>query len=68
MASFGGGGATRPFPREGDAEVLRRDSSVESRPNVWTRDQRWKKSCHLGRLFISHKDSVFVSFPGNDTD
>jgi len=44
----GGGGATRPFPRDGGVEELYGDPTVGPRPKVWTRatpqglDQRSK--------------------------
>jgi len=33
----------RCLPRDGEAEFLRGDPTVGSRPKVWTRDQKWKK-------------------------
>jgi len=38
-----GGGAIRPFPRDGSAEELRRDPTVGPHSKVWTRGQKWKK-------------------------
>ena len=35
----GGGGTTRPLPRDGGAEELRGDSTVGPHPKVWTIDR-----------------------------
>ena len=35
----GGGGTTRPLPRDGGAEELRGDPTVGPHPKVWTIDQ-----------------------------
>jgi len=40
---FGGGGATRPFPRVGGTEEFHEDPTVGPRPKVWTRGLKWKK-------------------------
>ena len=37
--SFGGGGTTRPLPRDGGAEELRGDPTVGPHPKVWTIDR-----------------------------
>jgi len=39
----GGGSVTRPLPRDGGMEELHGDPTVESRPMVWIRGQKWKK-------------------------
>jgi len=39
----GGGGATRPLPRDGDVEELHADPTVGPRPKGWTRGQKRKK-------------------------
>jgi len=36
----GGGGATRPFQRDGGVEELHGDPTVRTRPKVWTRGQK----------------------------
>jgi len=41
----GGGGATRPLPRDGGMEELLGDPAIGPRPKVWTRGQKWKKWC-----------------------
>jgi len=41
-ASYGGGGATQPLPRDGGVEELHGDPTVESRSKVWTRSKKWK--------------------------
>jgi len=38
-----GGGGARPLPRDGGVEKLHGDPTVETRPKVWTRGQKWKK-------------------------
>jgi len=43
FAYRGGGGATRPLPRDGGVEELHGDLTVGPRAKVWTRDQKWKK-------------------------
>ena len=35
----GGGGTTRPLPRDGGAEELRGDPIIRPHPKVWTIDQ-----------------------------
>ena len=35
----GGGGTTRPLPRDGGAEELREDPTVGPHPKVWTIDR-----------------------------
>jgi len=43
---FGGGGSTRPVPRDGDREAgrsLQRTKSTWDTPQVWTGDTRCKK-------------------------
>ena len=35
----GGGGTTRPLPRDGGAEELRGDPTVGPHPKVWTIDR-----------------------------
>ena len=37
--SGGGGGTTRPLPRDGGAEELRGDPTVGPHPKVWTIDR-----------------------------
>jgi len=37
----GGGGATRPLPRDGGVEKLHGDPTVGPRPKVWTKVQKW---------------------------
>jgi len=39
----GGGGVTRPLPRDGGMEELHGDLTVRPRPKVWTRGQKWEK-------------------------
>jgi len=41
--NHGGGGATRPLPRDGGMKKLHGDPTVGPRPKVWTRGQKWKK-------------------------
>jgi len=41
--TYGGGGATRPLPRDGGVEELQGDPKVGPHPKVWTRGQKWKK-------------------------
>ena len=36
----GGGGTTRPLPRDGGTEELRGDPTVEPHAKVWTIDQK----------------------------
>jgi len=40
----GGGGATRPLPRDGGVEELYGDPAFGPRPKAWTRGQKWKCS------------------------
>jgi len=39
----GGGGATRPFPRDGGVEELHGDPTVRPRLKVWTRGQKMEE-------------------------
>jgi len=39
-----GGGTTRPLSSVGGVEELHGDPTVEPRPKVWTRGQKWKYS------------------------
>ena len=39
QVSGGGGGTTRPLPRDGGAEELRGDPTVGPHPKVWTIDR-----------------------------
>ena len=39
LLSGGGGGTTRPLPRDGGAEELRGDPTVGPHPKVWTIDR-----------------------------
>jgi len=32
-----------PLPMDGNVEELHGDTTVEPRPKVWTRGQKWKK-------------------------
>jgi len=41
----GGGGATRPIPRDGGAEEILGDQTVRPRPKAWTRDQTTSHRC-----------------------
>jgi len=45
-----GCGATRPLPRDEGAEEFPGDPTVEPRPKVWTRGQKWKKWCQFQPL------------------
>ena len=39
----GGGGTTRPLPRDGGTEELRGDPTIGPHPKVWTIDQKYKE-------------------------
>jgi len=39
----GGGGATRPLPRDRGMEKLHGDPTVGPHPKVWIKSQKWKK-------------------------
>ena len=39
LKTGGGGGTTRPLPRDGGAEELRGDPTVGPYPKVWTLDR-----------------------------
>jgi len=43
LVNRGGGGATRPLPRDWGMKELHGDPTVGPRPKVWIEGQKWKK-------------------------